>query len=240
MAKSKSLSQLKDTIYGMVDTNGNFLAVPRGNVGKRCKSSERLGLMRNFIHFLLETDFLKYETKMYIADQNISMSRVYERLMENPEFEAKGLTEKAIINRIYRDQTKLDNAFGSEFVTDILYGVQSISKYADLLGKEYAKFGDESLRSSIRLNLSKDCICTEVSDDDFDLFVDVIKPYLDTHMQAIEDAMDPKTVGYFNYLIGCPDNCLKPIDIDRKERLVRLFTGEVESSDVFADLEDID
>lgn len=239
MAKNKSLSQLKEVIDLMIDKNGNFRAVPRGYIGKQELSGDRLRLMEMILRLFLETDFLNPETRLYLSNRYITIAGVRESMINNGLYDNGELTESAVRNRIYRDQAKIESVFGDSFISDILMSnVKPIARYTEALGKEFAKSGDNELKKGVRLNLAEDIISTSIDDDEFDEFVEIIQPYLEPQMRFIEENLSARAVGYFNYVMGCPDKCLSATDLERKNKLITLLTGIVDASDAidFANL----
>ena len=228
MAKAGTFTQLKDVIYEMVDANGNMRAFPIGKLGKQMLSSDRIALIQLMIKLILDTDFIKPYTKMYLRQRGISVNRLHEDLVNANEINPEELNAKALSVRVYRDQEKFEKVIGSDFILDVCYGVGDISVYSARVAKAYASLVDNNLRESIALEIPKGVFQMRCDRAEFEEFVGVIIPYLKTHMESISNGLNANAVGYFNYLISCPDECLDDVAKMDKNYLVKLLKGDSE------------
>jgi len=219
--------QWKKVIYEMRDSNGNFRTMPIGSMSKQKLSSDRIRLIQLTIKLLLDTDYLKPCTRMYLSEEGISAAKIYKRMLDDPNIDTDGLTEKALILRIYRDQEKVDKMLGLDFVEKVCYGVGPISGYFERVAKAYARISDNDLRDNLALEIPENCISTVCDEDEFREFVGIIIPYLKSHMASITNGLNSNAVGYFNYLLNCPTECLEPEARANKEYLTSLLSGEV-------------
>lgn len=228
MAKGSILNELKKLIHCVVDNNGNFRTIPIGMVKKLELPEERIRIIQTFVRLLVSTDFLQPDTRIYITNEYITIDGVYEKIKNGDYTVGREVTFNSVRNRIYRDQMKISNTFGNDIVTDLYASSKKVDKYINIMAEQFAKLADSTLKDGLRLNISKDCINSSVTDDEFNSFIEVIKPYTEIRMKEVEDSIDDRVAGYFNYLLSCPDECLSEDDLDRKIVLVEvLTTGEM-------------
>ena len=129
---------------------------------------------------------------------------------------------------------KITNTFGENVITDLYASNKKIDKYITAMAEQFAKLSDSSLKKSLRLSLPENNINSSVTDDEFNKFIEIIKPYTEVKMKEIEDSIDTKVSGYFNYILTCPDECLSENDLDRKILLVELLTtGELHKDNTY-------
>ena len=231
MANNGTFMRWKKIIYEMRDNNGNFRTMPIGTMAKQHLSSDRIRLIQLTIRLLLDTDWLKPSTRMYLSEEGISAAKIYKRMVDDPNIDTDGLTEKALIVRIYRDQEKVDKMLGLDFVEKVCYGVGPIANYLERVAKAYSEISNNDLRDNLALEIPENCISTVCDKDEFDEFVGIIIPYLKSHMASITNGLNTNAAGYFNYLLNCPTECLDSEARANKEYLVSLLTGESNTSE---------
>ena len=213
MAKDGFLEYLRGIISDLVDSNGNFRVMPIGMTGRRNLSIDRIKLLQNIIVLVTKTSIVTKETKMYLLDRYISIRGVNERLRDN----GKDIKFSNTQSKIQYDRNKLQKIFGSHVFVDILTG-NKIETYEKTVAEQFIKYSDDGkLRDNIALNIPCDCISTELSDNKFKQFIEVILPYIKSQMQYIEDNLDIESCGYFNYLLSMPN--LSGVDKERADLL---------------------
>lgn len=209
--RNRLLREIKEIAYDLIDSNGNFRTMPIGLVGSRNISSDRVRLLQHFITLLKTTNIINQETKIYIFNKYINIKGVNETL--NEEAKASGGKEvnyNTTISKIGYDRIKLERMFGSEFLMDILYrsnNADALARHTQAVIDAYIKYSDSSdtrLRHSIALNLDRSCICVELDDERFRGFIEVIMPYIRSHMEKVAEEIDKDCIGYFNYLLTSP------------------------------------
>lgn len=231
MANNGTFMRWKSIIYEMRDNNGNFRTMPIGSMAKQKLSSDRIRLIQLTIKLMLDTEYLKPCTRMYLSEEGISAAKVYKRMLDDPNIDTDGLTEKALIVRIYRDQEKIDKMLGTDFVDKVCYGVGNISIFFERVAKAYAEISDNNLRDKLALDIPQNNISSVCDRDEFMEFVGVIMPYLKSHMDSITNGLNTNAVGYFNYLLNSPTECLDDDAQADKKYLVSILTGDVDTEE---------
>lgn len=222
MAKSGFLNYLKEIIHDMVDSNGNIRPIPVGVTGRRNLPDNRIKLLSDLIRLLRDTDIISDETKIYINNKYITMRGVNEEINNKMKGKEKRHL-KTTISRIQYDQLKLEKIFGSDFFVNVLVKGNDISIYEKIIAEQYMKYSKkEDLRKNLIINIPKNCMNTELSDEEFEEFVSVIAPYVKRHVKFIESNLSEEWCGYFNYLMYMPN--LKGKDKERFERLKTLLS----------------
>lgn len=232
MAKGSILNELKKLIPCVIDNNGNFRTIPIGIVKRQELSEERIRIIQTFVRLLVNTNFLQPETKIYISNEYITIDGVYDKIKNGDYTVDREATFNSVRNRIYRDQMKISNTFGNDIVTDLYSSSKKIDKYINIMAEQFAKLADSTLKDSLRLDIPKDCINSSITDDEFNNFIEIIKPYTEIKAKEVEDNIDNRVSGYFNYILSCPDECLSEDDLDRKILLVELLTtGDIHKNE---------
>lgn len=216
MAESSNFQMLRSLAPDLIDKNGNFRTIPIGTLKKRNLSETRLNLLKSIYTLIRAEGFLNEESVIYIFDPYITASGINKQMNEaneeKPNWDGKKIPLNTTHSRMSNDRKKLNTLFGGSIITDIVYKSQNheaIAEYsrkvAEAYAKQYSKTGgNEELRDNLALNLSRDVMCSELSSDKFDRFIELIKPYIKEQMRTIAEEMDKDMVGYFNYLLYSP------------------------------------
>lgn len=230
MAKGTILKELKETIYNVMDENGNFRVLPIGELDKRKLSEPRLQLLRNIVDLVLNTNIVCDETKMYIRDRNIKYNQVTEKLNEQPVNKKNPISYNSTVSKIQYDKKKLEAYLGYTIMSDIIVTNKSIEGYVVKVSELMGKFNDESkLRDNLLLNIEKGTIVTEFDDSNGtfgEVFNSTIIGYIKDRVDKVEKELNANKefVGYFNYLLSGMHTTDENVKRDR-ENLVGLLKG---------------
>lgn len=227
MEKNTLLYELKKTIPDFLDINGNFKKIPTGGSVKHNLTIEKVRLFESFITLLRDTPIIHEETRIYIFDKYISYSGVAEQMTA---LRKKKVTPSYVNGAIYRSRNRLEKMFSKNIVRDILDG-RELDKYKVLIGQAYIQYSTESAidyRDNILLPLDRNIICDNLDARSFDLFLNTIKPYINSNVARLSREIDRNIIGYFNFIMSSP--VLKDIDRERKNFLLRLIVPAEEAS----------
>ena len=220
MAGAKSMQLMKSVYHDLYDNNGNKRLEHLTSIIAKDLSEDRVRLLESLTKLLMTTDFISYESKHYIRNRDISMSLVYRDMVEEEHYKNKNeLSEKGVINRIYRDQQKMDTVLGKNIVSDALLVLRPISQYVEALSKAFMKMDKGELKKNLLIELPSDIVATELGSDEFNMFMDLVEPYFNKHVSDVIESLTTQQIGYFNYIIGCPDEFLSDLDKARKQRI---------------------
>ncbi|MEM4385676.1 MAG: hypothetical protein QXD03_03920 [Candidatus Anstonellales archaeon] len=220
MAQGTFLQELKEVIYCLVDDNGKFRVMPIGSLGKMKLDKERIDLLIKLIKFIQDTDFLCRETKMYIFNKYITLKGVNEQL--NYELGKNKIKLKNTISKIQYDKTKLEKRFGTEFFMDVLSRNKNINKYNTIINQLYAEYGDREWKKKLVIDIPIGEVGESVSDEEFDEFIGMIKPYIVSQVEYIKGELNKNVCGYIYYLMSKQGD-LTGIDKERYNRLKLLL-----------------
>lgn len=224
MQYNHTLKTLKSVIRDMLDSRGNFRVQPIGGIGSMNFPEERLKFIRSLIVFLLKTDFFNYETRAYILDYGVSLSRLFEELQYNPEYEKADASKQVMVNRIYRDASKFTSTFGASMLSDVCYSNEDFSHYRETLASQFVAVAGNDMRYAVRLKLDRKVVSTHCDEEEYKEFISAILPYIDSQMSFIENNISKTAVGYFNYLLSVPDKLLEGEDLERKKKLREILS----------------
>lgn len=228
MAKTSILEGFKMVIADMLDSNGNFRVTPIGTTGRLNLSNNRIKLLIDVIKLLRDTDIISDETRIYIFNKYITIKGVNEIINDR-----MGGKEEVKFNntlsKIQYDKNKLERLLGKDFFGSVLSSNRDISLYEKIVYELYIKYSKtDKIRENLILNIPKDCMSTELSDEEFNEFIQIISPYLKSQIKFIEENLSRKACGYFNYLLSVPT--LEGKDKERAEILRALLSYSEDSN----------
>lgn len=220
MATWSILKDLKEIIGDLVDNNGNFRTLPIGSVGRRRLSNNRIKLMQDIVRLLRDTNIISEETKMYVFNRHITIKGVNQAFMDKTgEF----IKFKSTSSKIQYDKSKLEKMFTNRVFVDILTN-RDITVYERAVAEQFSKYSKNNLRDGLILDISKDGINRELTDEEFQEFITIVAPYVKSHVEFISKNIDKRLSGYFNYITSMPK--LNEVDKERLDMLKTLILGE--------------
>lgn len=222
MGKVKSMQLLKGVYHDIYDKNGNLRGQTLHSIIPESLEQNRLDFLESLLTLAIKTDYLSYESKYYIQNRDLSMSNVHRDLIEDNYYANHGLkelSEKGVITKLYRDQEKMDKELGQSVVVDALSKLRPIAQYTEALARAFTKAGSNDIKDNLIIELDSDVVTTEIGSDDFDMLVSLLEPYFKSKANELKDSLTEQQVGYLNYISGCPDEYLQPLDKSRKDRI---------------------
>lgn len=224
MAKGGFLEHLKNIIGDLVDTNGNFRVLPIGRTGKLNLSNNKIKLLTDTIKLLRDTSIITRETKLYVFDKHITISGVNELINFDIGKDGKEVSRNSTQSKIQYDKIRLQRFFGVDFFVNILTRDIDISVYEKTLAELFVKYsGKDGARDNLLLKIPKDCMNTSLTEEEFEEFRQIISPYIKSHINKIEESIDIRYCGYFNYLLNMPN--LDGINKERADILTELLSN---------------
>lgn len=215
MAKDSLLGRLRDIIGDMVDDNRHVKALPGGKLGKMNLPNNKIKFLADLIVLLRDTNIITEETKIYIFNKYMTKRGVNEIIRETS---GKEVPFNNTASKIQYDHAKLQKLFGENLIYDVLSKTRNIESYESILDSQYMKYSNSSeIRDKLIINIPNNCMQREITEEQFQDFVEVILPYIKNQVKFIEDNIDREACGYFNYIISSPN-----LTDEDKERLNRL------------------
>lgn len=214
-----SLSKgLKEVVCDLIDKEGNILERPLYKWIKLDISDERIEFLRQLVDLLLNTKWLNEETKMYLKDKFITKEGVYENL----KYSGRSVNLNTIRSNIHNDIKKVASAFGERFLVEVVgYPNSDITSYKKILAEIRMKKSNTKLLDNIALQLPKGDDTTSVTQEEFDEFISIIKPYTRNQMRFISSELSNSVVGYIKYILS--SSLLTDVDKQRREILMMLL-----------------
>lgn len=193
---------LKDAIYAIFDSNGNKRVKYAGILYNRNIPNERVDVLAKIIKAINNYGYISYYTKIYLNNRDMTIKGVVEYVLENAGEE---VTYNSVLGKIMYDKRKLESAFGSSVVLDIVYTSMNIDIYINRLEVFTAKMvGESKERSKFTLAIDNNLIKSEYDGDFFEDYGRIIAMYSKKRVDSIQDTLnkDEDFRGYFNYLMS--------------------------------------
>jgi len=221
MGEASLSKQLKGLVEDFTDDNGNILDKPKYKNIKTWIQGDRIEFLRQLVDLLLNSKWLKEETKIYIKDRYITKEGVYEKL----KYAGKDVNLNTIRSNIHNDMKRIASAFGERFLVNVTeYMNFDITSYKQILADLRAKKSNVKILNNIALKLPPGDSTTSISQEEFDEFMSIIKPYTKRQMEFISNEISNSVVGYIKYILT--STLLNDVDKQRKEQLMMLLGDE--------------
>lgn len=222
MATTSILEYLKVAIGDMVDSTGNIRVTPIGITAKRKLSNNKIKFLADLIRLVRDTKIITDETRIYIFNRYISSRKVADLLNESIDNVEDHYKVSTTIAKIQYDKNKLSKIFGERMFLDILSIRDDITVYERALAEQYAKYHRKvDISKSLVIGIPKDCMATELSDEEFDKFISEIEPYTVKNIQEVESRLDVTACGYFNYIMTMGG--LTGVNKQREDRIKKVL-----------------
>ncbi|MBU3101909.1 MULTISPECIES: hypothetical protein [Clostridium] len=221
--KGNILAQLKEIIYAFVDSEGRILDKPKPYTINTIKLNKRRNdFIRQFIDLLLNTKFITNESKIYLLNKNYTMRNVHEEIQKL----GSRIAYRTVTAKLYYDSTKIASVFTSKMLTEILfYDKANMDMYEEALADVLNKYSNKKiLHENIGLKLPKTKLNNSLSDDEFNDFLQIIKPYLKSQINFIYDNINKRSIGYAEYLLS--STLLSDIQKEQKNLLLECLVGD--------------
>ena len=202
MTKKNILQFIKGALPCLIGEDGNFREEPLGMLQKL--NQDRIDLLKDFIKLLMTTNIITRETRIYIKDPYISYRNVSEKINRELQNGEKEVNSNTVSAKIQYDRKKLDTKFGTDFILDMMTQTKSLDKYREKIASAYVTYGttNTKIRKNLLIDIPSDCVNANVSDEDFESFIDIIKPYIRSQVEFISNNLPQSSCGYFNYLLS--------------------------------------
>ena len=212
--------QLKALVYDVYDVENNvFRETPNGKYPLLNKDLNRWETAKLFVKLLLETDYFKKETSIYLLDPFSTNSRTLYIL--NKEY-GSDLTSAALYQIWYRDREKFIKEFSDNFFVDlVIYEDVSVDKYREKLEQHIENIDNTSLLKECTLDLSCEEFKYEVTDEEFERFIQRIRPYINVNIDKTQESLENDMLAYINYITT--HRSLTEVDRSRLKRLRKIL-----------------
>lgn len=241
MSNNKLMSEIKNMMPDLVDSNRNFRTILVGKTGARNLDNSRIEILRAFVDLLKNSRMISNETREYLFDRYITIKGVTEKLNAESGAGGKVYLNNTVTSKIAYDRAKLSRIFGEDFLVEVVgksNNKKKLDDYRQILGLMYIEYGSQDkidIREEVLLPLDKKSLNTKLSDSEFEQFIGIIAPYFKSQVKAVADSIDKKSIGYFNFISTSP--VLSDKDKERLQRL-RVLMG-LDDEQMVSDIDDI-
>lgn len=192
----------KKVIYDLYD-NGVILELPKGYFIKTTVSEDRLKLLKDYIWLLLNTEFISEETKLYLSDRKHTPTTVADDM---ELLKGRRVKMATVASKIRYDRDKVTSMIGENIVVDcVIYYNRSIEGYRNKVDNLLVKYNENKLLDSIDIKIRDKeklgiDIENDITDEEIDLFLSQIEPYIKKNKEEIENKIDFKVASYIKYI----------------------------------------
>ena len=193
----------------------------------RVVEEEVVEFMRDYFHFLIESNFLNDCTLMWL-NSNMGSVREAVEVYNNQCDEMDRLNLNTAQSKIEYDKKKLKKYFDNDMLFNVLsYPDKWLEDYRNILDRlvrEY--YNDKEYKKAMIIDLPKECINKKLDDYSFVKMTEVIERYSKRYVESIKrlenKEMTKEMIGYYNYLIS--NKRLSKIDSERL-KIIRELLG---------------
>lgn len=213
----------RELVYCYVkDSEGNLYDRPIGSIGKRNLDKKRNDFLKKYIALILTTKIVSNTTKIYIGSSLPSVASVIAN-HNHAVSELEKINVKTAQSHLYYDEKKLEKYFPKDMLLMVIANSScNLDDYERRLNLTIADYSKKNkLLGNLALKIPKVAVEESLKEDEFNELLSIIKPYIKSHMQYIENNLDNKSCGYLLYLMSAP--CLQGEDKERYELLKQLL-----------------
>lgn len=207
--------------------DGKAIKNPTHKFNGRVVGDAETRFMSNYFVFLMESQFLNCQTKMWLESNASSVRVMVETHNEQIEHEEKKLLASSVSSAIGYDKRKLQKHFPINMIENVLaYPEEYLEMYDSILNKlrrKYMKF--DEYEKSLTIALPKEAMERSITDTEWMNLQSLVKTYSKREVEKIKkgehDRYNLRVTGYFNYIISS-DN-ISDLDKARLKRLKEIL-----------------
>lgn len=189
-------------------TDKGLRKIPVGLVARRELKQETIDFLRDFVRFLLTTDYMPEETLMYITHDYWT----FKTIEEHPKFE--DVPNSTIDYRLASSIAKLNRSFSEGMLVQLLDYAASPKPYREVLNRLIQKHAlPTQFRKSYDIRLPDLEEGKPVEWSRVERLLEELKPYRKDNIKKVLGSLDTEALAYVYHLLG--DNAL---DGERRDR----------------------
>lgn len=216
--------QIREVIYAFWDKEkGELRERPILLFLGRNISAERKLLLQRITLLFMTTEFIcDAGAREYLASKGETYNEVADRMNLNSDTIRKRVFYYCSVSD--KKCGKVVEKFGDMFLTEILnYPNHDISKIEIAVNNELIKYlGLTDLQKNIEVDIPHKRGCSYIDDNEFEDFINIIKPYITKIKEQNRGKITDRQAGYFWYLIN-NQYCLKDTDAERFNTLKEMI-----------------
>lgn len=201
---------------------GEVYDKPIGSIGMRNLGKEKDDFLKKYINTVMNTKIVSNTSKIYIRSSLPSVNSVFVHYNAGLD-ESRKINIKTAQSQIDYDSKKMLQFFPDDMLSKIIYyGECELENYKNMLNLVIAKYEKRNkLLDNLALKIPRVEVQECLEEDEFNELLSIIKLYIKSHMQYIENNLDHKACGYLLYLMSSP--CLEGENKERYEYLKQLL-----------------
>lgn len=208
--------QLKYLVADVYDANtGGIRDESSGKYRLLREDAERLEIAKLFVSMLLNSNYFRLETKVYLLDRDATAEQVLSILKNEYGFDIS-------LNNLYqiwhRDRDKFCRDFGENFFVNLTtYKDRDISNYREMIYNNMVDLDNSGIVKACSIDITSDKLVYELSEEEFTKFISKVRPYFKINMKKVRDSLNPDALAYLNYILT--HEGINDIDRQRLEKL---------------------
>lgn len=212
--------QLKFLIYDVYDNGeGEFRNTPSGRYDLLKQDNNRFEIAKLFVKLVKETDYFRKETVVYLMDPYINNNQAL--IMLEKLYGIK-ISQNTLYQIWHRDREKFVKEFSEHFFMDVtLYATAEVDHYREKLEQYLDNIDSTGLLGACKLNLSSEEFKYETTDEEFNEFIQKIRPYVDVNIKKTQESLNVDVLAYINYITT--HKSLTELDIERLKKLRKIL-----------------
>lgn len=216
MGNDSVLKQLRSLVSDYYN-GGNILDTPNNSYKYSTVDMDGEEIIKDVIYLLMNTYYVGEVTKLYLSNPYTTYEGITVLYNKN---KTKPIKTSSVRKMVWCDKEKFITDFGEDFIVNLLNGRDiDIEQYKLKLTDLLLSNSQSKLLNGVDLNLdNKDNIFNDtVSDEDFEEFLRLIRPYIKKNKRRAQESLDINVIAYINYIVS--HQSLMDIDKERLERL---------------------
>lgn len=237
---SKLLMDTKQLYYDFMlydEENGDyFVNNPKAESSYQLTVAEK-HFIKRYMSLVMNTGIISESTKEVIRYNAItSIRQVVKSVVSfnNRNKRNKELNENTVLAMVQYDSKKLLKYFDDDMLEKIRTSTyKDISVYEEQLNLAIAKYGKSSeLKEHLALDVPLTEICGKLSDSDFNILLNIIKPYSKGVMRQLIEAIPGNMKAYLNFLLYVNER--SQLDEERYAKLKKILIDGLEPEELGA------
>lgn len=215
--KDSFTSQLKDIIADFYDAdNKKVYDEPKCRYIKKELNKNQIRALKDITRVVMCTDIVSDTYKQYL----LMRYGTYQDLADEMELKyGANYNTSTLQSRVWTNRNKLVQLYGDKCLSNIILYNKFIDKYNAISREILFKYvGNNNMLNGLCIKIDSDVAsCDNITDEQFDDFVDMILPYTKRTAKYLLESLDKEVIGYIKYLMCASD--LSDTDFSRYDRL---------------------
>lgn len=224
------LKMTREVYHNFYDDEGNMQDKAIGSFKRLNLSEDRIGFLKRYIEFIMDSDFLSKTVKIYIKTYLTSSSiAAVVSFYNNTHPESEQIKIKNAQSATDYASNNLIKIFDDDMLIKVLgYSNCNLEQYINQLNLVIAEnIKNKSLTDSLIIKLPRVEIKKLCTDEEFEQLIFIITPYFKKCIKNTLSKM-PESLGYLQFIMSTP---VENLSIEDKER-VQLIEGFLENRQV--------